>query len=137
MSIFSDSMTRFVLKFNFKEAYLYQKGMIQELILENSSVLDKLKTLKQERMHMRSLVDESPEVWEAMVQIIKPTTQITDSQKRISLQTKIGEFLQLKLEAVDLMILESKDPQVYITSGYHQNLFILNLRNGHPSISKK
>ena len=105
-------MARFELTFNFKEAYLYQKGMILELILDNSNVLDKLKTLKQERMQMRSLVDESPEVWEAMVQIIKPTTQITDSQKRISLQTKIGDFLKLKLEAVDFMILEMKDPQV-------------------------
>ena len=109
-------MNPFKLAFKLEDAYRYQKYMVVELIHAHSEVLDKLKTMKDERMNMRALVEESPEVWDAMVQIIKPTSQITDANKKITLQEKIVVFLKLKLQALNYMIFDNSSPQVILTN---------------------
>ena len=105
-------MASFELTFKSSEAFQYQKAMVVELRDEHRRVLQKLQKMSNERKQMRSLVDESPEVWDAMVQIIKPTSQITDAQKKISLQEKLVQFLSLKIEALDYMIIDWRDPKV-------------------------
>ena len=105
-------MATFDLAFKSTEALQYQKAMMIELRDEHRRVLQKLQKMSEERKQMRSLVDESPEVWDAMVQIIKPTSQITDAQKKISLQEKLVQFLSLKIDALDYMIIDWRDPKV-------------------------
>ena len=107
-------MNPFQLAFKVEDAYKYQLALVQHLIRAHSEVLHKLKTMSNERRDMRALVGESPEVWDAMVQIIKPTSQITDAQKKISLQEKIVEFLKLKSQALEFMISGNKVPQVNV-----------------------
>ena len=130
-------MNPFQLTFKFEEAYKYQKCLVQQLIEAHTEVLQKLTTMKKERMDMRTLVGESPETWDAMVQIIKPTSQITDSGKKISLQEKILTFLNLKLSALDAMIAGNKQPQVRLIYSLSTVLIILLSSTGQKFISRK
>ena len=100
------------LTFTRENALKYQLCMVGHLLRKQNEQLQSLMQTHQHRLDMRMVLNESPAVWEAMSEVLKPSTQVQSMERSIALQRQLVEFLKAKKKAIELMIEGNTDPKV-------------------------
>ena len=105
-------MSRNGVTFNRLDALKYQSQMLAEIHEECESKLHQLQLEQVQCMEMQSAVRAAPEIWNNMTRVLRPLNQLNDLTKRVEFQQKLIKFCALKKQAVDMMIVNQKDPTV-------------------------
>lgn len=100
------------LTFNRENALRYQLSLVGFMITKQKNELQSLMQTKQQRLDMRVMLNESPHVWKAMSEVLRPETQMIEMEKHIVFQEQLIKFLEAKQRALELMINDENDPKV-------------------------
>ena len=121
-SFFTSEMSG-ILSFDRANALKYQRQMLMSLLQQHQGTLKTLQREQHDQVTLRAMVHDNG-AWDPLLQILKP--QHKDDGKKVQLQTKVVEFLKLKLSASELMIAEQRDPEVGFLKLSHNNQWTLN-----------
>ena len=100
------------LTFDRENALRYQMYLVDHLINKQESQLQSLMQTKQQRVDMRMIMNESPLVWTTAAELLRPETQMYEMEKTISFQRHLKDFLVAKKRAIELLLIDEKDPKV-------------------------
>ena len=111
----SDSMTRFHLNFDRKQALNYQLQITSELLQVNETTLQNLQKQADNSKKMREMVTGCPDTWKPLLALMKPAPGQVEAEKFLAFQAKIVQFLTAKKKAIVMVMADQKDPKVGCT----------------------
>ena len=107
-------MTRFHLTYNRSEALKYQLQMTQDLLRVHEVELQGLQKQADATKEMREMVTNCPDTWKPLLALMRQTPGQIEAEKYLDFNDKVVKFLQAKLNAIQMVIDDQKEPKVII-----------------------
>ena len=124
-------MSQEKLGFTRQQAFRYQQTLIKQNLEHERKVLKILQQHQEDVKALAEFLKDSPNGWQPMLQFLKiPKEDVT---KKIQLQTLFVEFIRLKKGAMELLLLGSKDPELWAVQHFHEEKCAEELVAASPS----
>ena len=107
-------MARAFLNFNRVEALNYQLQMAREMLQVYETDLQRLQRQASATQQTREMVTGCPETWKPLMALMRPTAGQMEADKILAFKEKIVEFLKAKIDAINLVLNDQKDPKVCV-----------------------